>query len=155
MVIGFSWRQQQNCDDSLYQSCSADINAEETLNTLKYANSARNIRNKPIVNRDPVSTEMLKMRQQLEYLQAELSLRNGGGREAITSGLFTSNGNGKSHGGGSLSGSGTVTKHLSGLNLDIRLCLRRSCDLVSSEKCFFLLCSSSSTCEWVQVINLF
>ncbi|KAJ4877802.1 Kinesin-like protein FRA1 [Raphanus sativus] len=56
----------------------ADINAEETLNTLKYANRARNIRNKPVVNRDPVSTEMLKMRQQLEYLQAELSLRNGG-----------------------------------------------------------------------------
>ncbi|XP_013620893.1 PREDICTED: kinesin-like protein FRA1 isoform X2 [Brassica oleracea var. oleracea] len=56
----------------------ADINAEETLNTLKYANRARNIRNKPVVNRDPVSSEMLKMRQQLEYLQAELSLRNGG-----------------------------------------------------------------------------
>ncbi|KAG5394702.1 hypothetical protein IGI04_024665 [Brassica rapa subsp. trilocularis] len=56
----------------------ADINAEETLNTLKYANRARNIRNKPVVNRDPVSSEMLKMRQQLECLQAELSLRNGG-----------------------------------------------------------------------------
>ncbi|KAH0856082.1 hypothetical protein HID58_084343 [Brassica napus] len=56
----------------------ADINAEETLNTLKYANRARNIRNKPVVNRDPVSSEMIKMRQQLEYLQAELSLRNGG-----------------------------------------------------------------------------
>ncbi|CAH2044868.1 unnamed protein product, partial [Thlaspi arvense] len=56
----------------------ADINAEETLNTLKYANRARNIRNKPVVNRDPVSSEMLKMRQQVEYLQAELSLRNGG-----------------------------------------------------------------------------
>lgn len=88
----------------------ADINAEETLNTLKYANRARNIRNKPVVsysdmsiketnyslklhysnylfllfdsskqvNRDPVSSEMLKMRQQVEYLQAELSLRTGG-----------------------------------------------------------------------------
>ncbi|XP_015884329.3 kinesin-like protein KIN-4A isoform X2 [Ziziphus jujuba] len=56
----------------------ADINAEETLNTLKYANRARNIRNKPIVNRDPMSNEMLKMRQQLEYLQAELCARGGG-----------------------------------------------------------------------------
>ncbi|GMI91133.1 FRAGILE FIBER 1 [Hibiscus trionum] len=55
----------------------ADINAEETLNTLKYANRARNIRNKPIVNRDPMSNEMLKMRQQLEYLQAELCARGG------------------------------------------------------------------------------
>ncbi|CAL8996327.1 unnamed protein product, partial [Prunus brigantina] len=56
----------------------ADINAEETLNTLKYANRARNIQNKPIVNRDPMSSEMLKMRQQLEYLQAELCSRGGG-----------------------------------------------------------------------------
>ncbi|KAI3737142.1 hypothetical protein L2E82_27137 [Cichorium intybus] len=56
----------------------ADINAEETLNTLKYANRARNIQNKPVVNRDPVSSEMLKMRQQLECLQAELCARGGG-----------------------------------------------------------------------------
>ncbi|KAJ9559868.1 hypothetical protein OSB04_005028, partial [Centaurea solstitialis] len=56
----------------------ADINAEETLNTLKYANRARNIQNKPVVNRDPVSSEMLKMRQQLECLQAELGARGGG-----------------------------------------------------------------------------
>ncbi|XP_076940354.1 kinesin-like protein KIN-4A [Bidens hawaiensis] len=55
----------------------ADINAEETLNTLKYANRARNIQNKPVVNRDPVSNEMLKMRQQLECLQAELCARGG------------------------------------------------------------------------------
>ncbi|XP_022865936.1 kinesin-like protein KIN-4A isoform X1 [Olea europaea var. sylvestris] len=56
----------------------ADINAEETLNTLKYANRARNIQNKPVINRDPMSSEMLKMRQQLEYLQAELCTRTGG-----------------------------------------------------------------------------
>ncbi|KAJ6971393.1 hypothetical protein NC653_032032 [Populus alba x Populus x berolinensis] len=56
----------------------ADINAEENLNTLKYANRARNIQNKPVVNRDPMSSEMLKMRQQLEYLQAELFARGGG-----------------------------------------------------------------------------
>ncbi|XP_047154462.1 kinesin-like protein KIN-4A isoform X1 [Vigna umbellata] len=61
----------------------ADINAEETLNTLKYANRARNIQNKPVVNRDPMSNEMLKMRQQLEYLQAELCARSGGSSEEI------------------------------------------------------------------------
>ncbi|KAK8290819.1 hypothetical protein V6Z12_D06G022600 [Gossypium hirsutum] len=55
----------------------ADINAEETLNTLKYANRARNIQNKPVVNRDPMSNKMLKMRQQLQYLQAELCARGG------------------------------------------------------------------------------
>ncbi|KAK8996875.1 hypothetical protein V6N11_020371 [Hibiscus sabdariffa] len=55
----------------------ADINAEETLNTLKYANRARNIQNKPVVNRDPMTNEMLKMRQQLEHLQSELCARKG------------------------------------------------------------------------------
>ncbi|KAL1345041.1 hypothetical protein HN51_053078 [Arachis hypogaea] len=61
----------------------ADINAEETLNTLKYANRARNIQNKPVINRDPMSTEMLKMRQQLEYLQAELCARSGNSSEEV------------------------------------------------------------------------
>ncbi|KAI4337005.1 hypothetical protein L6164_015467 [Bauhinia variegata] len=61
----------------------ADINAEETLNTLKYANRARNIQNKPVVNRDPMSNEMLKMRQQLEHLQAELCARAGGSSEEV------------------------------------------------------------------------
>ncbi|KAB1220174.1 Kinesin-like protein KIF21B [Morella rubra] len=61
----------------------ADINAEETLNTLKYANRARNIQNKPVVNRDPMSNEMLKMRQQLEYLQAELCARTGGSSDEV------------------------------------------------------------------------
>ncbi|KAK1269769.1 Kinesin-like protein FLA10 [Acorus gramineus] len=55
----------------------ADINVEETLNTLKYANRARNIQNKPIVNRDPTSNEMQKLRQQLEYLQSELHCARG------------------------------------------------------------------------------
>ncbi|WOK92526.1 kinesin-like protein KIN-4C isoform X1 [Canna indica] len=50
----------------------ADSNAEETINTLKYANRARNIQNKAVVNRDPVAAEMQKMRSQLEQLQAEL-----------------------------------------------------------------------------------
>ncbi|XP_012079285.1 kinesin-like protein KIN-4A [Jatropha curcas] len=56
----------------------ADINAEETLNTLKYANRARNIQNKPVVNRDLISTEVQQMRQQLKYLQAELRARGRG-----------------------------------------------------------------------------
>ncbi|KAL7619214.1 hypothetical protein Lser_V15G04711 [Lactuca serriola] len=66
------------CPHPFYWKIPADINAEETLNTLKYANRTPNIQNKPMVNRDPVSSEMLKMRQQLEYLQAELCARCGG-----------------------------------------------------------------------------
>ncbi|WOL17333.1 kinesin-like protein KIN-4A isoform X2 [Canna indica] len=57
----------------------ADINAEETLNTLKYANRARNIQNKPIINRNPISEEIQRMRQHIEYLQAELACYQGGG----------------------------------------------------------------------------
>ncbi|KAI5065342.1 hypothetical protein GOP47_0020037 [Adiantum capillus-veneris] len=57
----------------------ADSNAEETLNTLKYANRTRNIQNKPIVNRDPMAAEMQRMRQQLEVLQAQILCMNEGG----------------------------------------------------------------------------
>ncbi|CAL9071109.1 unnamed protein product [Musa textilis] len=60
----------------------ADINAEETLNTLKYANRARNIENKPIVNRNPISDEIQRMRQHIEYLQAELACSRGVGTES-------------------------------------------------------------------------
>ncbi|KAM7518506.1 hypothetical protein LguiB_017468 [Lonicera macranthoides] len=50
----------------------ADTNAEETLNTLKYANRARNIQNKAIINRDPMAAQMQRMRNQIEQLQSEL-----------------------------------------------------------------------------------
>uniref|UniRef100_I1P462 Kinesin motor domain-containing protein n=1 Tax=Oryza glaberrima TaxID=4538 RepID=I1P462_ORYGL len=63
----------------------ADSNAEETINTLKYANRARNIQNKAVVwsfslkiNRDPVTAEMQKLRSQLEQLQTELLFSRSG-----------------------------------------------------------------------------
>ncbi|XP_047322326.1 kinesin-like protein KIN-4C [Impatiens glandulifera] len=62
-----------NCKTVMIACVSpADTNAEETLNTLKYANRARNIQNKAIINRDPVTAEMQKMRSQIEQLQTEL-----------------------------------------------------------------------------------
>ncbi|KAI3966217.1 hypothetical protein MKW92_030647 [Papaver armeniacum] len=57
----------------------ADSNAEETLNTLKYANRARNIQNKAIINRDPMTAQMQMMRSQLEQMQAELLFFRGEG----------------------------------------------------------------------------
>lgn len=43
--------------------CSpADTNFDETLNTLKYANRARNIKNKPIVNRDRNASQIATVR---------------------------------------------------------------------------------------------
>jgi hypothetical protein len=49
----------------------ADINLEETLNTLKYADRARHIKNKPVVNRDPVSAQIAQYRHQIAQLRAE------------------------------------------------------------------------------------
>ncbi|KAL4427717.1 hypothetical protein ABPG75_001806 [Micractinium tetrahymenae] len=60
----------------------ADVNLEESLNTLRYANRARNIRNKPVVNRDPVAAQIAQLRQACAALRSEnasLKARLGGG----------------------------------------------------------------------------
>ncbi|BBN17879.1 hypothetical protein Mp_7g17660 [Marchantia polymorpha subsp. ruderalis] len=51
---------------------TADTNFEETLNTLKYANRARNIHNKPIINRDPQAAQLNQLRHEVRALQVEL-----------------------------------------------------------------------------------
>ncbi|GMI64891.1 hypothetical protein like AT5G60930 [Hibiscus trionum] len=61
----------------------ADTNAEETLNTLKYANRARNIQNKAIINRDPTAAQLQRMRSQIEQLQAELLFYHGDGNASF------------------------------------------------------------------------
>lgn len=43
----------------------ADSNMEETINTLRYADRARKIKNKPIVNIDPRAAEMNRLKQQV------------------------------------------------------------------------------------------
>ena len=45
----------------------ADSNMEETLSTLRYADRARRIKNKPIVNRDPQAAEILRLKQLVSY----------------------------------------------------------------------------------------
>jgi hypothetical protein len=52
----------------------ADSNMEETINTLRYANRARNIKNKPVVNRDPSAAQILLLRQQLAAARAEVDV---------------------------------------------------------------------------------
>ena len=43
--------------------CSpADSNMEETLSTLRYADRARKIKNKPVVNRDPQVAEIMRLK---------------------------------------------------------------------------------------------
>ena len=46
----------------------ADSNFEETLGTIKYASQARNIKNKPVVNRDPNSMLIESLRTQITHL---------------------------------------------------------------------------------------
>eukprot|EP00892_Ulva_mutabilis_P001765 jgi/Ulvmu1/1158/UM107_0032.1 len=55
----------------------ADSNMEETINTLRYANRARNIKNKPVVNRDPSAAQIVLLRQQLAAARAEVEVLRG------------------------------------------------------------------------------
>ena len=48
----------------------ADSNMEESLNTLRYADRARKIKNKPILNIDPQTAELVSLRQQVQELKA-------------------------------------------------------------------------------------
>eukprot|EP00164_Ancoracysta_twista_P004754 GFYU01006438.1.p1 GENE.GFYU01006438.1~~GFYU01006438.1.p1 ORF type:complete len:1605 (-),score=614.63 GFYU01006438.1:18-4832(-) len=54
----------------------ADVSFDETLNTLKYANRARNIRNKPVVNReqeDNNTTQLAQLQNEIQSLQEQLA----------------------------------------------------------------------------------
>lgn len=56
----------------------ADSNLEETLNTLRYADRARKIKNKPIINIDPQAAELNHLKQQVQQLQVLLLQAHGG-----------------------------------------------------------------------------
>lgn len=51
----------------------SDRDFMETLNTLKYANRARNIKNKVIANQDKASRQIASLRAEIQALQQELS----------------------------------------------------------------------------------
>ena len=75
----------------------SDRDFMETLNTLKYANRARNIRNKVTANQDKTSRTIMMLRQQLQNLQLELMEYRQGKRmvgadgEDTTSDLYQEN----------------------------------------------------------------
>jgi len=50
----------------------AETNYEESLSTIKYASRARNIKNKPVVNRDPNSLLIESLRKEISQLKFEL-----------------------------------------------------------------------------------
>lgn len=50
----------------------ADSNLQESVNALKYANRARNIKNKPVVNRDPTALILHELKNQVQMVASEL-----------------------------------------------------------------------------------
>jgi kinesin family protein 3/17 len=48
-------------------------NYEETLSTLRYANRAKNIKNKPKINEDPKDAMLRELQEEINLLKAQLS----------------------------------------------------------------------------------
>lgn len=57
----------------------ADINFDETLSTLRYADSAKRIKNHAVVNEDPNARMIRELKEELQQLRQKLSGGGGGG----------------------------------------------------------------------------
>lgn len=55
----------------------ADYNYDETLNTLRYANRAKNIKNKPKINEDPKDALLREFQEEIARLKANLASKGG------------------------------------------------------------------------------
>ena len=60
----------------------ADWNYDETLSTLRYANRAKNIKNKPKINEDPKDAMLREFQEEIARLKAQLERSGGGGGAA-------------------------------------------------------------------------
>jgi kinesin family protein 3/17 len=56
----------------------ADYNYDETLSTLRYANRAKNIKNKPKINEDPKDAMLREYQEEIKALKAQLAKTQGG-----------------------------------------------------------------------------
>jgi kinesin family protein 3/17 len=54
----------------------ADNNYDETLSTLRYANRAKNIQNKPRINEDPKDTMLREYQEEIKKLRQMLETSN-------------------------------------------------------------------------------
>lgn len=59
----------------------ASYNFEETITTLRYANRAKNIKNKPKINEDPKDALLREFQEEIAKLKRELERRGGGGKK--------------------------------------------------------------------------
>merc|ERR1719330_2112724 len=57
----------------------ADTNVEETVSTPRYADRARKIKNKPVVNQDGKDAENAKLRREIAELRVQVMNGGGGG----------------------------------------------------------------------------
>ncbi|KAL7728452.1 hypothetical protein ACLKA6_005211 [Drosophila palustris] len=65
----------------------ADYNVAETLSTLRYADRALQIKNKPVVNMDPHAAEVMMLKDVIQKLRMELLANGGGGSGGNVGGL--------------------------------------------------------------------
>ena len=52
----------------------SNYNLEETISTLRYANRAKNIKNKAVINEDPKDALLRQMQEELENLKKALQV---------------------------------------------------------------------------------
>ena len=55
----------------------ADTNVDESLNTLRYADRARQIKNKPVINIDPQEAKIQLLREQITLLKLQVQAKHG------------------------------------------------------------------------------
>jgi hypothetical protein len=67
----------------------ADYNYDETLSTLRYANRAKNIKNKPVVNEDPKDAKLREYKEEIERLKKLLESQSRGSVMGSASGMST------------------------------------------------------------------
>jgi hypothetical protein len=61
----------------------ASYNYEETVNTLRYANRAKNIKNKPKINEDPKDAMLRQFQEEIDRLKNMLQSKGGGGSKKV------------------------------------------------------------------------
>jgi hypothetical protein len=65
----------------------ADYNYDETLSTLRYANRAKSIKNKPKINEDPKDTMIREFKEEIERLKKLLTDQAQGSSLSLTGGV--------------------------------------------------------------------
>lgn len=70
-----------------------DYNFDETVNTLRYANRAKNIKNKPKVNQNPKDAKIQEMQDEIALLKDQLMKMMMGGNSDVNPKMFKNAGN--------------------------------------------------------------